>query len=81
MCYDLQLREHPEYKQFSQMEKTRVRNHSRTVLEKSEKLKLTLKARYLEEHEDWVAQEEERRARQEEEDRKRKVGTFINEIL
>ncbi len=70
----IQLREHPDYKGYSPEEKALARKNSKSVLEKSEKIKLTLRARYEDEHDRWLREEDKRRARREEEDRKRKVS-------
>ena len=55
------LRQHPEYKSQCAPEKSRINSHVRRVMERSEKLKLTLKSSYEKEYAAWRASEEERR--------------------
>ncbi len=66
------IREHPEYRTCPSVDKARVRNHSRSVMEKSEALKLSLRSRYAEEHDGWLQLERERKQREEEECHRRR---------
>ena len=55
------LRQHPEYKTQCAPEKARINSHVRRVMERSEKLKVTLKLSYEKQFAAWRAGEEERR--------------------
>jgi len=54
------LRQHPEFKSQCAPEKSRINSHVRRVMERSEKLKLTLKSSYERQYAAWKASEEER---------------------
>ena len=54
------LRAHPEYKSQCAPERSRINSHVRRVMERSEKLKLTLKSSYERQYAAWRAGEEER---------------------
>ena len=69
-----QLVKHPDYKTYPAQEKAVVKANAKVVMERTEKLKKALKARYEDEFKLWTREEEERKRRLAEERKRKQVG-------
>ena len=68
-----QLVKHPDYKTYPAQDKAAVKANAKVVLERVERLKVTLRKRYEAEFDLWTKEEAQRKAREVEERRKKQV--------